>query len=263
MPHPAARAVSILTTATALGLKVDGRRAHCFNAMAHKGGADVDPSLTFFTDSNRFHCFSCGVKGDVIDLVKAIMRCDFKTAVAWVQTYGGRQPSDYKTATSATIRRARTPDKDAQEIFNVFHANTYEISPESLAGEFLRQRGLDFAVANMHHVADLNDAREVFGLLKDQFSLDRLQAAGLLSRSGNFLFARHRLLLFYRYDDSLVYVQARDIDGRSNCKELSLAGLHSPVPYNADLLRTPQEEIYICEGCIDTLSAVQFEVLTI
>jgi DNA primase len=38
---------------------------------------------------------------------------------------------------------------------------------------------------------------------------------------------------------------------------LSLAGLSSPVFYNADLLQESPTKVYICEGAIDTLSAMQ------
>jgi hypothetical protein len=55
------------------------------------------------------------------------------------------------------------------------------------AGEYLQRRGLDLEVANKHHATHLDDAQEVFDLLKDKFGLDRLRAAGLLTRSENFL----------------------------------------------------------------------------
>ena len=78
-----------------------------------------------------------------------------------------------------------------------------------------------------------------------------------MSRSGRFLFARHALLFFYTQDDIPRFVQARDITGEATCKELSLAGLHSPVPYNVDVLGQGHDRVLVCEGCIDTLSAVQ------
>src|SRR5947209_17705764 len=97
MPHAASQAVPVLTIAAALGLEVTGRRARCFNGAAHQGGDDARPSLTFLPNSNRFQCFSCGVKGDVIDLVKAVRRCDFKAAVEWIQSLSGRHPLDCQT----------------------------------------------------------------------------------------------------------------------------------------------------------------------
>lgn len=84
-----------------------------------------------------------------------------------------------------------------------------------------------------------------------------------MSRSDRFLFAGRRLLFYYFDRNRPVYLQARDISGRAQCKELSPAGLHSPVPYNANLLRTNPDKVYICEGCIDTLSALQLGYLAV
>jgi len=55
----------------------------------------------------------------------------------------------------------------------------------------------------------------------------------------------------------LQFITARDITGESRCKELSLAGLHSPFPYLFDALQGRPEHVLVCEGCIDTLSATQ------
>jgi hypothetical protein len=86
----------------------------------------------------------------------------------------------------------------------------------------------------------------------ERYGEDRLRAAGLMTRSHKFLFARHTLLFFYFDQGKPQFVQARDISGESRAEELSLAGLHSPVPFNADLLREPRDRVFICEGCLDT-----------
>ena len=37
----------------------------------------------------------------------------------------------------------------------------------------------------------------------------------------------------------------------------TLSRLRSPAPFNADLLAQGPDKVYICEGCVDTLSALQ------
>jgi DNA primase len=134
---------------------------------------------------------------------------------------------------------------------------TFVIGPNMPSGAYLRRRGIDLAVANQLRATHLDRPSGLWDGLNHRFGLDRLRAAGLVSRSGRFLFARHELLFFYFDDGWPVYVQARDVTGTAGCKELSLAGLHSPVPYHVDLLRTGPPRVYLCEGCIDTLSALQ------
>ena len=90
-----------------------------------------------------------------------------------------------------------------------------------------------------------------------RFSTEELRSAGLLARSGNFLFWRHTLLFFYMHDGEPRFIQARDVTGTAHTKELSLAGLVSPVPFNVDVLETAANRVHVCEGCVDTLSAVE------
>ena len=78
-----------------------------------------------------------------------------------------------------------------------------------------------------------------------------------MTRSGHFLFGRHQLLFFFYNRKTPHFIQARAITDESRCKELSLAGLHGPVPFNSDALMDAPKRVVICEGCIDTLSAVQ------
>jgi DNA primase len=256
MVPPAVRGFPILEAAASLGLEVNGTRARCFNTAAHKG-ADAHPSLVFLTDVNRFKCYACGIKGDVIDLVRAVRQSGFRDAVRWLEDLAG--PEFRADPPPAAVQRSSsTPDAQACEVYLAMYEASYEIDAEMVAGRYLIGRGLDLQLANQHGAVQYDQAQELWDELLGKFGQDRLRAAGLVSRSGQFLFARHRLLLFYfDVEDPPLYVQARDIAGEAGVKELSLAGLHSPVPYNVKLLRQRPAEVCICEGCIDTLSAIQ------
>ncbi|NKQ39519.1 MAG: hypothetical protein HF967_08675 [Methanosarcinales archaeon] len=41
---------------------------------------DSTPSLYIYKEDNRFHCFSCGANGDVIDLYMELNNCNFYNA---------------------------------------------------------------------------------------------------------------------------------------------------------------------------------------
>lgn len=45
---------------------------------------DHEPSATVNVSTNRFHCFTCGTSGDVIDIVMIEENMDFKEAVNWL-----------------------------------------------------------------------------------------------------------------------------------------------------------------------------------
>ena len=54
------------------------------------------PSMELYEDTQRYHCFGCGVRGDLIDLAKHVWDCDtsesLRRLTAWVHA-GRRMPS--------------------------------------------------------------------------------------------------------------------------------------------------------------------------
>lgn len=253
MPHAAASALPITAAAAALGIEVVGNRARCFNAQGHQGGVDRNPSLHFWLDRNRFKCFACGVAGDVIDLVRAVRQTDFRSAVEWVTTQAkGRFP-----AHATAVRERLVPDAAAGEVYAALFELTLAIDEWLPAGRYFMERGITPAIASAAGSRQAGDPAELWAALVRRFGEDRLRAAGLVSKNNRFLFGGHSLLFFYLDGGQPVYVQARDITGQATAKELSLAGVGSPAPYNADQLRNPLDRVVVCEGCIDTLSAIR------
>jgi len=251
--HPAVQAAPILDVAAALDLTLVGRRAHCFNEDGHAGGRDENPSLTFFPDYQRFKCYSCGVHGDSIDLVRQVRDLSFLEAVDWLQGQFGASKGTLASPTSSPPATRNTPDLEAIEVYRRLYEAATPPSADSEEGIYLtEQRGLDLDVAAAHGVRVITNPW-VFSQI-DQQSLD---SAGLLSRDGNFLFTNHRLLFFFLDGDRPVYMCGRDVTGRSRAKELSPARLQCPVPFNRNVLATDPDSVCICEGPIDTLSAVQ------
>ena len=76
--------IDVCNLAHRLGVHVlaNDRDAHCFNAGAHRNG-DRNPSMRLFEDG--YKCYGCGIKGDAIDMVKAIRRIGFREAVEYLQ----------------------------------------------------------------------------------------------------------------------------------------------------------------------------------
>lgn len=255
MQNPAAQMMPILSVALALGMKLVGRKARCFNGSAHKSGTDEKPALIFQTEVNRYRCYACGARGDAISLVRAVLGLSFGDAVRWLAELAGRSPVELPTPASRFV--ARTPTAKARDAYAKLFKLSHQLGPRSSGGKFMRKRGIDLDLANRCGVTEIGDPAEVWGKLNDRFEEAELKAAGLVSRSGKFLFAAHRLLFFF-FDGGLPqFVMARDITGEAICKELSPAGLHSPLPFLGEVLGEKPEHVLVCEGCIDTLSAAQ------
>jgi len=61
---------------------VQFRRDHKALCVFHK---DNDPSMHYYKDQNRVHCFACGQGGDVIDVVMAIFNLDKNNKEDWIK----------------------------------------------------------------------------------------------------------------------------------------------------------------------------------
>jgi len=254
MSHPANRVAPIMNVAAALGLRFSGRNAHCFNAPAHQGGEDKSPSLVFFPDTDRFHCFGCGVHGDTIYLVRGVRCLSFRGAVTWLEQVGR---GSCLASSSPASMQSKLPDASTVEVYGRLFALGSPPTTDSPAGQYLRRRGISCQTAERLGARELFDPLGKWCALRSEFSDERVQAVGLTSSRDCFLFAEHALLFFY-FDGNLpVFVQARSIEQSSAIKELRPAGIQCPVPFNRNLLASPPAQVFICEGCVDTLSASQ------
>jgi DNA primase len=255
-PHPATQALPILEAAQALGLAVAGRRAHCFNGAGHADGKDSNPSLVFFPDSGRFKCFACGIHGDAIDLVRAMRGVGFREAVAWLETAAGGRPPG-RSASAPGKSTVRLPDDNDRQVYRRLQELSTPPAADSPAGAYLARRGLDPIMAAVYGARELVDVPHAWAVLQTEFGAARLAAAGLTSRSRGYLFACHPLLFFYLDADEPAFVQARAIAADVTLKELRPAGLQCPLPFNVNILSSNPQRVFVCEGCIDTLSALQ------
>ena len=103
---------------------VRGGKAHC------PWHADRTPSLSFYRDNSRFHCFSCGAGGDVIDLVGMLLNLPAVDAVrelnsAYHLSLDLDKPGSPEMVQKA-IRQRRLRQKQ-QEIFRQWEKGSFLI----------------------------------------------------------------------------------------------------------------------------------------
>ncbi len=262
----AAQRIPILELAAKLGLSIKGRTASCYNLSAHKNGSDNNPSLTFYPATDSYYCFSCRVSGDAIDLVRKMKGFSFKQAVNFLMTMASSSPRP--TASSQSYSEVSLPSPRSKEVYRCLFEHSTSPSVTSPGGQYLTGRKISLDVAHNCHVREMQSPSAAWQQLEMQFTATELQAAGLKSSKGNFLFYYHQLLFFYMQDGRPQYVIARDIrkaqsllkgdDKKQHTpKELALMSVKPPVPYMVELLDGSPEKVMLCEGHIDTLSAIQ------
>jgi len=69
------------------------RKVSCFNDPAHPRG-DRNPSASVNLGTGHYHCFACGISGDVYDLLGELEGLDFKAARASLGVKGGSRPKE-------------------------------------------------------------------------------------------------------------------------------------------------------------------------
>lgn len=117
--------VDIVDAAQRYGIQVvRGGKAHC------PWHTDKTPSLSFYKDNSRFHCFSCGAGGDVIDLVGMLLDLPAVDAVRELNSAYHLGLDLDKPESPETVRKAireRRLRQKQQEIFRQWEKGSFFI----------------------------------------------------------------------------------------------------------------------------------------
>lgn len=243
----------ILAVAQKLGLSLKGEQTSCWNAQQHSGGVDRNPSLKLYPATNSYHCFACKIRGDVFNMIMDHLQISFSRSIEWANSQDFSKQSTVATTTNGPISTAT--DSRSLEVYSKMWELTIPPDPTTSCGQYLANRGLDLTLAERYGVR-FCPRGDLFTRLQHHFSLEEIKNAGITSKSGQYLFQNHPLLFFHLIDGRPHYLRGRSISPSASVKELGLTGRSCPAPFNADLLKQA-DEVWICEGVIDTLSAIK------
>ncbi|SPF48440.1 DNA primase [Candidatus Sulfotelmatobacter kueseliae] len=131
-----------------------------------------------------YHCFGCGVSGDVFSFVQKIENITFPEAVRLVaQKLGIPLPkASYATAGEAKEARQRAQLLQAHERAVEFFQDSLRRPEGARAREYLKGRGLDDETIARFHIGYAPDSGFLLrDRLKDEFTEDVLRDSGLFS----------------------------------------------------------------------------------
>jgi DNA primase len=254
-----AKSHPIKEIAASLGVDVGkDNKAYCF------GGHDsATKSLTFYPNTNSFHCFGCGKSGDTIGLVRAIKQCSFKGALDHIL---GVAPDQRPPATLQAAQRAVTGiGEHYADIYEFF----IQLLPHPDANHYLvadRRLSLHVLKDNNIRAIDSEQSWHYRDKFIAAFPEDRLVSSGVLvpnkEKPGNHLFFYQccTVIPFYR-DGRIVYLQGLvRQDLRDRCgKTRNLPGIIHPsiyFPQTVASYNTEKDVIHVVEGVIDVLSVL-------
>ena len=142
------------------------------------------PSFSVHATRQFYHCFGCGVSGDVFSFVQKIENITFPEAVRLVaQKLGIPLPkATYSSPAEANAARLRAQLLDAQERAAVFFQDCLKRPEGARAREYLAGRGLDKETMTSFRIGYAPDSGFLLrDRLAGEFSEEVLRESGLFS----------------------------------------------------------------------------------
>jgi DNA primase len=237
---------------------------------------EKSPSFNVRSNPAFYHCFGCGVGGDVFKFVQEIESLSFADAVARLADGIGFQLR-FEEGSGEQSQRARLLAANAAAAD--FYIQQLAGTEAQFARDFLVGRGFDAASAQQFGVgyAPKGWQNLVDELTKRGFTLDELEAAGLVSKSDRGAYDRFRGRLVWPIRDSnsqvLGFGARKLYDDDNGPKYLNTPETSvykkAQVLYGLDLARkaiASSREVVVVEGYTDVmachLAGVQTAVAT-
>ena len=230
---------------------------------------EKSPSFSVSPDKQIFHCFGCGVGGDVINFVKKIENIGFLDSVRLLAEKSGIQlPNDISKAEEENIKLKNRVYKINELAAKFYHENLYKPTSK-IAQDYIKKRKLNNATLKSFLMGYAShSSNELLRFLKEQgFTEEELLASCLIGKSdrGYYDKFRNRLMIPIRdergrfiafggrvLDDSkpkyinspenIVYSKGRNLFGLNVARE----GVHGPL-----------KRLLIVEGYMDAISLYQ------
>ena len=230
---------------------------------------EKSPSFSVSPDKQIFHCFGCGVGGDVINFVKKIENIGFLDSVRLLAEKSGIQlPNDISKAEEENIKLKNRVYKINELAAKFYHENLYKPTSK-IAQDYIKKRKLNNATLKSFLMGYAsNSSNELLRYLKEHgFTEEELLASCLIGKSdrGYYDKFRNRLMIPIRdergrfiafggrvLDDSkpkyinspenIVYSKGRNLFGLNVARE----GIHGPL-----------KRLLIVEGYMDAISLYQ------
>ena len=257
----AVRAVSIRSVATDLGFQLSPKGGGRCRLPGH---ADRNPSFGIQEEHNRFTCYACGGKGDVIDLVRMMNGLDFVDACGWLTDYylgGVRGPQAARPMKPTSITRSDGPATVKSKPTVMADPEVYgwllQHSPLGMDGEtYLLSRSFSRTTIDHFRVGQIGNRSITKREAVARFGAERVRRCGLLDDRDRFIFPSGYLLFPYMQGEAVDYLQARRSDSNPKWRWLCPLGVR-PLVFNTNVLADDVSTIAICEGVTDVLSAHQ------
>lgn len=226
------------------------------------------PSFEVRQSGNRWICYGCNRSGGSIDFVMVHQGISFIKAKQWLASHAQVPPS------FRSLQRIKAPSISAKTLKNELEAEStpdsevYEaflqLSPLQSSGRnYLSARCISNKNITAFRIGQMASHQVTIQELLRNYGFSRVNNAGLLTRgstrgSPRMIFPEGSLVFPFLEENQVAYFQARLISGSKSQGKWRNLNYRNRRIYNVDAVyRKEPNSIAICEGVIDTLSAIE------
>lgn len=249
------------------------------NCPFHK---EKTASFAVTPEKQIFHCFGCGVGGNVISFIQKIENLSFRESVEFLAEKAKiTLPADDKYTTDEGREELKIKEYHKSQMFAInkeagkfFHQNIYN---SKFAQDYLKQRKLNIATIRKFGIGFALDDNSLFKYLKSKgFKEDDMLATGLVGKSdrGNLYDKFKNRLMFPIFDirGRVVAFGGRAIGSHEELKEKHIPKyVNSPENliytkgrhlYGLNIAKTSEKlkKILVVEGYMDVVTPHSYGV---
>lgn len=219
---------------------------------------DTNPTnCSIEAPNNSWKCFSCDAHGSNIDLVMRTLNVGIGDAIKWINSNTQGRPVKTRGFTPNQINEKLTVHVQNKDDILTRLIEFCGPPSKTCIDYLVDERGLTIDSINYFKITDIKSPNATAIWLFDSFGKKNLERAGLLSKNGNFLFFRHKILFPFYKKKKVHFIQARTIGFVEDTKPYLNLKTKLEYPYNCDVMKKGMSEVWITEGVIDCISVNQ------
>lgn len=229
--------------------------------------SEKTPSFSVNIEEGLYHCFGCGVGGDMISFIKEKEQLDFVGAVEWLANKA-QITLRYTEVGQGEERRRKAILQDAiAKAVDWYHDRLLTSADAGQARSYLRQRGYDGHVVRQYQIGWAPDSWDLLARSLRLSNADLTDSGlGFVNRVGKQQDAFRGRILFPIFDaqGKAVGFGGRNMPGADGPKYKNSAEsdvyAKSKVLYGLHLAKTSiveADEVIVCEGYTDVIGFAQ------
>ena len=223
------------------------------------------PSFTVNDDLKYYHCFGCGVHGDIISFMQEKEGYDFKTALEILSEKSGIQMPAFKGSDTKTDIKQRL--LDLHNLAVIFYENN--LQDAALAIKYLHKRGFDNDLISAFSIGYAPPQNAILKFLQSKdFTDTEILASGLVRKSSEgrkYDLLQDRIIFpIFNHKNQVIAFGGRVLGDALpkyiNSPETELFK-KKQVLFNIDKARSiayEQKQMIVCEGYADVIKLAKY-----